>query len=194
METKFEISFLALPKFIANRKWLLSMDYIEILELTGNLPPPKSTASFVCLGCERHWTISCASSHQTQRYVLILGHRLLYVQYEPQGWVLQPVFQQVPRTDPLKNISKSYSNPVTKYLITYNQRCAIMLNDTKLNRMWKEFTCAQFPNWIFAELHSGTLSSNQNGCLWINGTKSLTPAPWRFIKWSWKTQKWHKKG
>jgi len=49
------------------------------------------------------------------------------------------------------------------------------------------FTCAQFPDGVFTELHFGSLSSNQNGCLRINGAESLTPATWRFVQWSWKS-------
>lgn len=44
-------------------------------------------------------------------------------------------------------------------------------------------TCAELPHGIFAELHPGSLSSNQNSCLSIDGTQSLTPATWRADQW-----------
>ena len=37
-------------------------------------------------------------------------------------------------------------------------------------------TCAQLPHGVFAELHPGSLSSNQNSCLGVNGTQCLPPA------------------
>lgn len=37
-------------------------------------------------------------------------------------------------------------------------------------------TCAQLPNGVFAELHPGSLTADQDGCLSVDGTQSLTPA------------------
>lgn len=37
-------------------------------------------------------------------------------------------------------------------------------------------TCAQLPNGVFAELHPGSLTADQDGRLSVDGTQSLTPA------------------
>lgn len=45
-------------------------------------------------------------------------------------------------------------------------------------------TCAQLPDGVFAELHPGSLTSDQDGGLSVDGTQSLTPASGRAQQWS----------
>lgn len=44
-------------------------------------------------------------------------------------------------------------------------------------------TCAQLPNGVFAELHPGSLTTDQDGGLSVDGTQSLTPAAGGAKQW-----------
>lgn len=49
----------------------------------------------------------------------------------------------------------------------------------RMCRGWGGPTCAQLPNGVFAELHPGSLTADQDGGLSVDGTQSLAPASGR---------------